>query len=110
MKNDLEQDVCSLIERAANDDETAITHLLFMNYDALIQYVRPLVPVHLQSQIDPEDILQEAVTVAWQKISAANFENESAFLRLVKHDCSTQTSRQSTSMQSKETLRIGRFS
>jgi RNA polymerase sigma-70 factor (ECF subfamily) len=68
-----------LFELAKQGNDAATTRLLWSHYDRLASYVGPLLPTNLKRQIDPDDLLQDTFTVAWQKIPTLDFPDEIAF-------------------------------
>jgi RNA polymerase sigma-70 factor, ECF subfamily len=74
------QSTDELIARAIDGDQAALSMLLVQSHDRLLGYIRRRLPLDLERHCDPEDVLQDAFTLAFQQISTLRRADEAAFV------------------------------
>lgn len=67
-----------VVEAVAGDAD-ALQRLIIDHHDALLARIRNHVSAAIKSQLDPEDVAQEAYAKAFQAVVACHFDNVAAF-------------------------------
>jgi len=68
-----------LIAKAIGGDEAALSLLLVQQHDGLLRYIRRRITVDDERYCDPEDVLQDTFTLAFQQIHTLRQGDDAAF-------------------------------
>ena len=72
-------DFAELISKATDGCRTSLERLLMANYSRLHRYLKPKIPKVLEGVAGPDDIVQQAFTQVFLKISTFEGSTEAAF-------------------------------
>ncbi len=76
-----EQERTAQVALAAEGDPDALQRLIIEYHNQLAGALHPRIEPALRRLIDPDDVLQDAYTLAFQNIASCEFENSAAFYR-----------------------------
>jgi RNA polymerase sigma factor (sigma-70 family) len=76
------QDV--LVQRAQKGDSSAFEKLVRECRPELEKYIQARIGDHLRSRVEPEDVLQETCTCAWESIGRIQWTGKDTFVRWMK--------------------------